>query len=98
MKLLERQPETPPAAPPQPPPDAPEELAREPGARACRSCGEILSPGQDWCLACGTASRRLRERPGARAGATIVGLMLLLVAGAVAASYAALRQDRPLPA
>ncbi len=63
-----------------------------------------MERGQDWCLECGTAAPgRLGARPGMRAAATVVGLTLALVGGAVAASYAALSTDaqqeagRPAP-
>ena len=66
-------------------------IAEEP---RCEACGATMAPGQDWCLACGTAVRgRLGERTGWRAGATVVGVVLLLVAGAVTAGYAALSGD-----
>jgi hypothetical protein len=61
---------------------------------ACEVCGAGLQRGQDWCLECGTAAPgRLGARPGWRAAFTIVGLTLLLVCGAVLASYAALTSD-----
>jgi hypothetical protein len=61
---------------------------------ACEVCGGALQRGQDWCLECGTAAPgRLGARPGWRAAFTIVGLTLLLVCGAVLASYAALTSD-----
>jgi hypothetical protein len=98
MKLLELQPEVAPGAPPEPPEDAPrDEPQAEPGARTCRSCGGTLEPGQDWCLACGTAAAPLGERPGWRSAMTVLGLTMVLVIGAVAASYAALRSDPTLP-
>jgi hypothetical protein len=63
-------------------------------ARQCEQCGAAMVAVQDWCLECGTAAPgRLGMRPGWRAAATVVGLTLLLVGGAVAASYAALTQD-----
>jgi hypothetical protein len=98
MKLLEVQPEIAPGAPPQPPEETPEHTPPEPEALTCGTCGATMAPGQDWCLECGTAARRLRDRPGARASLTVLGLTLLLVAGAVAASYAALRHDPAAPA
>ncbi|HEX6743879.1 MAG TPA: hypothetical protein VF087_06685 [Solirubrobacteraceae bacterium] len=53
-----------------------------------------MEPEQDWCLNCGTAAPgRLGERPGWRAASTIIALALLLVLGAVGASYAALTGD-----
>ena len=53
-----------------------------------------MAPGQDWCLECGTAAPgRLGNRPGMRAAATIVGLTVALVAGAVTAGYAAISGD-----
>jgi hypothetical protein len=98
MKLLELQPEVAPGAPPEPPEDAPrEEPQADPGARTCKSCGAGLEPGQDWCLACGTAAGPLVERPGRRSVLTVLGLTLVLVAGAVGASYAALRSDAAAP-
>jgi hypothetical protein len=97
MKLLERQPEIARDAPPEPPAQAPPETPADPGARTCKSCGATMAPEQDWCLACGTASGRLVERPGARSALTVLGLTLVLVAGAVAASYAALREDHTVP-
>jgi hypothetical protein len=61
---------------------------------ACETCGAAMQGGQDWCLECGTAARgRLGARPGWRAAFTVVGLTLLLVCGAVLASYAALTSD-----
>src|SRR4051812_36671865 len=98
MKLLEEQPEIAPGAPPAPPAERPpEEPAVEPGARTCKSCGATMGPGQDWCLACGTAAGPVGTRPGARSAMTVFGLTALLVAGAVGASYAALREDRTVP-
>ena len=53
-----------------------------------------MEPEQDWCLNCGTAAPgRLGERPGWRAASTVIALALLLVLGAVGASYAALTGD-----
>jgi hypothetical protein len=98
MKLLELHPEVSPEAPPEPPEGAPrDEEQADPGARSCTHCGATLEPGQDWCLACGTASGPLSERPGRRSIAAMLGLTLLLVTGAVAASYAALRSDPAAP-
>src|SRR3954454_1945324 len=98
MKLLEAQPEIAPGAPPEPPVERPpEEPAVDPAARTCKSCGATLEPGQDWCLACGTAAGRIASRPGARSAVTVLGLTALLVAGAVGASYAALREDQTVP-
>jgi hypothetical protein len=98
VKLLERQPEIAPDAPPEPGGAPPQEQpAAEPATRACATCGAAMEPGQDWCLQCGTASRPLGERPGWRSAMTVLGLTLMLVAGAVAASFAALSDDRPAP-
>jgi hypothetical protein len=53
-----------------------------------------MALGQDWCLECGTAAPgRLGRRPGMRAAATVAGLTLALVAGAVTAGYAAITGD-----
>ncbi|HEV7750507.1 MAG TPA: hypothetical protein VGO71_03150 [Baekduia sp.] len=83
--------------------DATSEVAAEPpggGAPvvvpdfACESCGATMVPAQDWCLECGTAAPgRLGARPGWRAAFTVVALTMLLVVGAVVASYAALTSD-----
>jgi hypothetical protein len=98
MKLLELQPEVAPGTPPEPPEDAPRDGAQaDPGARTCSNCGAAMEPGQDWCLACGTASGPLAERPGLRSAMTVLGLTLVLVVGAVAASFAALRSDPAAP-
>jgi hypothetical protein len=59
--------------------------------RPCPHCGSAMAPGQDWCRECGIAAPgRLTSRAGWRAALTIVATVLLLVGGAVAASYAAL--------
>src|SRR4051812_25497964 len=98
MKLLEAQPEIAPGAPPAPPVGtSPEDPAADPGARTCKSCGATMAPGQDWCLSCGTAAGRIGSRPGVRPAMTVFGLTALLVAGAVAASFAALREDQTVP-
>ena len=61
---------------------------------ACEACGAGMQAGQDWCLECGTAAPgRLGARPGWRAAFTVVSVTLLLVMGAVVASYAALTTD-----
>jgi hypothetical protein len=61
---------------------------------ACEACGAGMQANQDWCLDCGTAAPgRLGARPGWRAAFTVVGVTLLLLVGAVAASYAALTTD-----
>ena len=61
---------------------------------ACHACGAAMQAGQDWCLECGTAAPgRLGARPGWRAAFTVVSLTMLLVIGAVLASYAALTTD-----
>jgi hypothetical protein len=83
--------------------DATSDVAAEPpgdGAAAtvadcaCEACGARMKPGQDWCLECGSAAPgRLGARPGWRAAFTVVALTLLLVVGAVVASYAALTTD-----
>src|SRR3954447_23874819 len=98
MKLLEAQPEIAPGAPPAPPAETPpEERPADPGARTCKSCGATMQPGQDWCLACGTASGRAGGRPGARSAMTLFRLTALLVLGAVGASFAALSENHTAP-
>lgn len=83
--------------------DATSEVAAEPpgdGAAvtavgfACGACDASMKPGQDWCLECGSAAPgRLGARPGWRAAFTVVALTVLLLVGAVIASYAALTTD-----
>jgi len=98
MKLLEAQPEIAHDAPPEPPGEKPPgQDGADKGARTCKSCGATMEPGQDWCLACGTAAGRLGERPGLRSAMTVLGLTLLLVGGAVAAAFAALSEDQTVP-
>jgi hypothetical protein len=59
--------------------------------RLCANCGTPLAPGQDWCLECGTAvPGSLGRGPSWRQALTVIALTLLIVGGAVAASYAAL--------
>ncbi len=61
---------------------------------ACGNCSAPLAVGQHWCLECGTAvPGRLRTAPGLRSSLGVVGVTLLLVAGAVAAVYAAASSD-----
>src|SRR3954463_8325810 len=112
MKLLERQPDAVRDAPPEPPVEAPPEHAPpEPELRTCKSCGATMEPGQDWCLACGTAAGRLGGRAGGpptaagRLGgrpafpwrSAVLALTGLFLAGAVAASYAALSEAQTIP-
>lgn len=71
------------------------------GVRTCPTCQAPLADDQDWCLQCGSAQSRLGGRmPGMRAATTVAGLTAVLVAGAGAASYAALQDEpsRPAPA
>src|SRR3954466_6932948 len=98
MKLLERQPDAVRDAPPEPPVEAPPEHAPpEPELRTCKSCGATMEPGQDWCLAWGPPAGRLGGGPGVRSMSAVLGLTGLLLAGAVAASYAALSEDPTIP-
>jgi hypothetical protein len=93
MKLLEAEPALAPPAP-QPEAPAPEAPAPAEAPRACTACGAALEPEQDWCLACGTAAPgRLAGRPGWRSALAIALAATLLVAGGVAAAYAALNDD-----
>jgi len=53
-----------------------------------------MQADQDWCLSCGTAAPgRLGGRPGWQTVNAVAALTLVLVTGAVAASYAALSGD-----
>ncbi len=61
---------------------------------ACHACGAGMKAGQDWCLECGMAAPgRLGTRSSWRAAVSVVSVTLLLVGGAVTASYAALTSD-----
>ena len=95
MKLLEAEPTLDRAAVQAREPAPAEARGDEPApARACAACGAGMQAEQDWCLSCGTAAPgRLGRRPGWRAAATIASLTLALVAGSVAAGYAALTND-----
>ncbi len=73
--------------------ETPTETTETP-VRTCKECGAGMTEQQDWCLNCGTARPgRLGTRPGWRAAAAVSGATLMLVCGAVAASYAALTDD-----
>jgi len=104
VKLLEAEPVVTPEVAPQAPREAPQEQppSKPEAVRTCASCGSPMEPDQDWCLNCGTAaSGSLGRRPGWRAASTVIGLTLVLVLGAIAASYAAITGDdgkKPAPA
>ncbi len=76
-----------------------EQAAGDPAAtpapvQACRACQASMAPDQDWCLTCGAAAPgRLGARPGWRTVNSVAALTLVLITGAVAASYAALSGD-----
>jgi len=96
VKLLEAEPVVAPEVAPEPTRETPQE--QPPGqpeaARTCSACGAPMEADQDWCLNCGTAAPgRLGQRPGWRAASTVMALTLLLVLGAIGASYAALTGD-----
>ena len=95
VRLLERERTDPGDGAPDAAPDgAPATPPADPDVRTCSACGAELEPGQDWCLSCGAAATPLGARPGRRALLSVASLVLLLVAGAVAASVAALSDDR----
>jgi hypothetical protein len=96
VKLLEAEPVVAPEVAPEAPREAPHEQppTKPEAVRTCASCGSPMEPDQDWCLNCGTAaSGSLGQRPGWRAASTVIGLTLVLVLGAIAASYAAITGD-----
>jgi hypothetical protein len=104
VKLLEAEPvAAPEVAPAAPRESAPEQPPSQPEAvPTCSACGAPMQDGQDWCLTCGIAAPgRLGQRPGWRAASTVIALTVVLVLGAIAASYAALTGDSkkaPAPA
>jgi hypothetical protein len=52
--------------------------------RRCRSCGNPLAEGQEWCLDCGAARTLLRPPPDWRLPvALLVGLAVLVAVGVV---------------
>jgi hypothetical protein len=70
--------------------------------RNCANCGSQMHVTQDWCLQCGAGApdSLLTSTPRWRSGATILGVVAILVIGAAAAAYAALSRSpakaRPL--
>jgi hypothetical protein len=96
VKLLEAEPAIAPQVAPEAPRETPQEQppSKPEAVRTCASCGSPMEADQDWCLNCGTAaSGSLGQRPGWRAASTVIGLTLVLVLGAIAASYAAITGD-----
>ncbi len=82
-------------------PGSPDPNLTEPPAtvRVCDACSATMDGAQDWCLECGTAAPgRLGSRAGWRPITAVVALTLVLVGGAVAASYAALSEDSKIAA
>jgi hypothetical protein len=93
VKLLEAEPAIAPQVAPEAPRETPQEQPpnKPEAVRTCASCGSPMEADQDWCLNCGTAaSGSLGQRPGWRAASTVIALTLVLVLGAIAASYAAI--------
>lgn len=68
-------------------------------AHACANCGTPLAAGQDWCLQCGAgAAGSLASRtPSWRSAALIATALVVLVAGAATAAYAALNKKSSTP-
>jgi hypothetical protein len=96
VKLLEAEPVVAPEVAGQPPGESPPEQTPSPpeAVPTCASCGTPMQNGQGWCLACGTAAPgSLGRRPGWRAASTVMVLTVVLVLGAIGASYAALTGD-----
>jgi hypothetical protein len=104
VKLLEAEPVVAPEVASEPPREAPpEQTPNQPEAvPTCAACGAPMQDGQDWCLTCGTATAgSLGQPPGWRAASTVIALTVVLVLGAIGASYAALTGDgkkAPTPA
>jgi hypothetical protein len=68
-------------------------------AHACANCGSPLAAGQDWCLQCGAgAPGSLSSRtPSWRSAAVLATALVVLVAGAATAAYAALNKSNSAP-
>ncbi|MEN3282117.1 MAG: hypothetical protein V7607_3257 [Solirubrobacteraceae bacterium] len=101
VKLLEAEPVVAPEVAPEAPRESPQEQppSKPEAVRTCASCGSPMEPDQDWCLNCGAAaSGTLGQRPGWRAASTVIALTLVLVLGAIAASYAAITDHGKKPA
>jgi len=64
--------------------------------RNCKNCGSQMHVSQDWCLQCGAGApdSLLASTPGWRSGATVLGVIAILVIGAAAAAYAALNRSQ----
>ncbi|HEX7300728.1 MAG TPA: hypothetical protein VF257_17140 [Solirubrobacteraceae bacterium] len=100
MKLLEAEPVAAPEVAPDPPRETPPEHApgQPEAVPTCASCGAPMQDGQDWCLTCGAAAPgSLGQRPGWRAASTVIALTVVLVLGAIGASYAALTGNDKQP-
>jgi hypothetical protein len=66
------------------------------GERTCAHCGASMQEGQDWCLRCGAGEPgNSRTAPSWRSAAIVLGATGVLVLGAAAAAYAALKQGNP---
>jgi hypothetical protein len=78
---------------------APTPEASAPAQRACAKCGAPLDGTQDWCLHCGagTPDSLSTRSPSWRSAAAVITLVVILVAGAATAAYAALskRDSKP---
>jgi hypothetical protein len=104
VKLLEAEPTAAPQVAPEAPRETPQEQPppKPEAIRTCTSCGAPMEADQDWCLTCGTAaSGSIGQRPGWWAASTVIAITVVLVLGAIAASYAAITGDdgkTPAPA
>lgn len=58
--------------------------------RSCAKCGAPMQPLQDWCLQCGAGAPGSLGGPSRTAAIAVLAAVILLVAGASAAGYAAL--------
>jgi len=61
-----------------------------PVQRKCAKCGAAMQPLQDWCLQCGAGAPNSLARPSRTAAMVALAVVVVLVAGASAAAYAAL--------
>jgi hypothetical protein len=81
-------------------PSTPASETTQAPSRSCAKCGAPLAAGQDWCLQCGAGGPDSLSAgaPTWRSAAVILAALVILVAGAATAAYAALsKHDAKAP-